>query len=87
LPELANETLGLVLDADVIAAIYLNQLTMWNDSRIQTLNPDLAARLPGRSIKVVLENGTAVQELFTYWLNASVPSWSSLVLVPAHFAI
>jgi phosphate transport system substrate-binding protein len=79
IPEL--EGLELVLDFDTIARIYLNEITTWNDSRIQDLNsPAVAAALPGKSIIVIIQSTAAgLTELFTTVLNATVPDFAEQV--------
>ena len=41
----------LKLDSDTLSAIYLGEITMWNDPRIAALNPD--ADLPDQAIQAV----------------------------------
>jgi hypothetical protein len=76
---------NLALSAEIIASIYLGEITKWNDSRIQALNPNIIDLLPNQNITVVLENVTSAQAAFTYWLNATVPSWYSLVCRLSYF--
>jgi ABC-type phosphate transport system substrate-binding protein len=78
-PELGDHEL--VLDFQVIAAIYLNSITMWNDQRIRNLNtPQVAALLPARHIVVVTQSiNSAVTRLFTAALSAQVPEFASTV--------
>jgi hypothetical protein len=70
-----------VLDFNVIAAIYLNSITMWNDQRIKNLNtPEVAALLPAQPIIVITQSiQSAVTRLFTAVLSARVPEFASLV--------
>jgi ABC-type phosphate transport system substrate-binding protein len=50
-PELSGaETCNLILDRDVLAAIWSGNVSRWNDPAIRLLNPSLAARLPDRNI-------------------------------------
>jgi hypothetical protein len=78
MPELAGKSL--VLSAEVIAQILTNEITVWNDSRIQAINlGEVAGLLPAQPITVVLENVTSVQTTYTRWLNATVPWWGSAV--------
>lgn len=79
IPELAGNYL--VLDCETLAAIYLNSITMWNDSRIKSINsPVVAALLPAQPIVVVtLSESSAITQLFTYMLNATVPSFAAQV--------
>ena len=76
--ELAGK--DLVLSAEVIALVLTNEITVWNDSRIQAINTgEVAGLLPAQPITVVLENVTSVQTTYTRWLNATVPWWGSAV--------
>jgi ABC-type phosphate transport system substrate-binding protein len=78
IPELTNRTM--VLSAEVIGAIYLGNITYWNDSQILALNsPSVASLLPHKLISIVRETTSSTQTLFTYWLNATVPGWSTTV--------
>jgi ABC-type phosphate transport system substrate-binding protein len=77
----------LVLDWDTIAAIYLNNLTMWDDDRIKALNsPQVAAALPSRPIIVLTQSAvSAVTTLFTTALSAKVPAFAAQVPSSAFF--
>jgi len=79
LPELAG--MELVLDFDTIAAIYLNNITMWDDDRIKALNsPQVAAALPSTPIIVVTQSlATVITTLFTRVLSAKVPAFAAQV--------
>lgn len=75
LPELTGYNLA--LSPQVIADIYLNRITKWNDQRIKSINTQAVADLlPDQPITVILDNVTAVQSLWTYWLQATVPEWT-----------
>ncbi len=76
IPELKGKTL--VLNFDVIARIYLNEITSWNDSRIRDLNSaDVAAVLPNKPIVVGVQTvASAITKVFTTVLNQTVPDWS-----------
>jgi ABC-type phosphate transport system substrate-binding protein len=82
IPELAGNYL--VLDCETLAAIYLNSITMWNDSRIKSINSlFVASLLPAQPIVVVtLSESSAITQLFTYALNATVPSFAAQVPPP-----
>ena len=68
---------GLKLDADTAGAIFLGDITKWNDPAIAQLNPDLD--LPDTEIAVVHrsdESGTTF--VFTSWLSGNA-DWESAV--------
>jgi ABC-type phosphate transport system substrate-binding protein len=71
----------LVLDWDTIAAIYINDLTMWDDDRIKALNsPQVAAALPSQPIIVITQSMvSAVTSVFTTVLSAKVPAFAAQV--------
>jgi phosphate transport system substrate-binding protein len=81
LPELKRAGLTLVLDFDTLAAIYENNLTMWDDERIKAINSaDVAAALPHEPIIVITESiDSAVTQLFTSVLSATVPEFNATV--------
>ena len=68
---------NLVVTPDVAAAIYLGQITSWDDPAIAADNPD--ASLPAAPITVFFrsdESGTT--DNFTKWLSASAPTvWTA----------
>jgi phosphate transport system substrate-binding protein len=68
---------ALVLTPDVIAQIFLGEVTDWDDAAIADLNPDAA--LPSEAITVFFradESGTT--DNFTKYLNAAAPSvWTA----------
>jgi phosphate transport system substrate-binding protein len=58
----------LVLDGPTLAAIYLGQITSWNDARIKALNPKSA--LPNQPIAPVYRSdGSGTNFLFTTYLS------------------
>lgn len=79
IPQLAG--LELVLDFDTIARIYLNEITMWDDPRIQALNSaEVVAALPSQPIYVITQSvATGLTSLFTTVLNATVPDFAAQV--------
>jgi phosphate transport system substrate-binding protein len=79
IPEL--DDLELVLDFEIIARIYLNEITMWNDSRIQALNsPEVAEALPGQPIKVITQSvATGLTSLLTTVLSRRVSDFADQV--------
>jgi phosphate transport system substrate-binding protein len=63
---------------DVIAAIYLGQITKWNDPRIAKDNPGV--NLPGTSIlPVYRSDGSGTTYIFTDFLSKVSPEWQSRV--------
>jgi ABC-type phosphate transport system substrate-binding protein len=84
LPEL--DGLELVLDFDTIAAIYMAEITQWNDARIKAINsPAVANALPAKSIVVVTQTtSSAITQLFTTMLSAKVAAFAAQV--PSPFA-
>jgi ABC-type phosphate transport system substrate-binding protein len=79
IPQLGSNRL--VLNCETLAAIYQNKITMWNDTHIKKINsPAVAALLPAQPIVVVvLTESSAVTQLFTYMLNATVRSFAAEV--------
>lgn len=77
-PELTD--LQLVLSFEVIAAIYENRLTMWNDQRIKDLNSaNVSNALPDEPIVVVTTSAVSARtQLFTTALSRSVPEFTVL---------
>ncbi len=58
----------MVLDGATIAAIYLGDITKWNDARIKKLNPDLA--LPATAIAPIYRSdGSGTNFLFSNYLS------------------
>lgn len=70
-----------MLDFDTIARIYLNEITMWDDPRIQALNSaEVVAALPSQPIYVITQSvATGLTSLFTTVLNATVPDFAAQV--------
>lgn len=69
---------GLKLSGDVIAGIFLGQITRWNDPRIAGLNP--GARLPARAIAVAhRSDGSGTTNIFTNYLKSASPAWAKQV--------
>ncbi|MCX7597491.1 MAG: phosphate ABC transporter substrate-binding protein PstS, partial [Armatimonadetes bacterium] len=66
------------LTPQVLAGIYLGQITRWNDAKIQAINPGVA--LPNKAITVVRRSdGSGTTFLFTQYLSAVSPTWKSQV--------
>ncbi len=66
------------LTGEVLADIYLKNITKWNDPKITALNPDLA--LPATSIAVVhRSDGSGTTFIFTNYLSKVSSDWSTKV--------
>jgi phosphate transport system substrate-binding protein len=65
---------NLRIDASTLAAIYLGQITRWNDPALAALNPGVT--LPDREIVPVhlSESGT-LTDIFSAWIGAASPAW------------
>ncbi len=65
---------GLVFDGEVLAKIFLGEITRWNDSKITALNPD--ASLPRLPIQVVhRSDGSGTTNLWTSYLSKVSDEW------------
>ena len=63
------------LTGPVLAAIYLGQITRWNDPAITALNP--GAPLPDASIAVVhRSDGSGTTYIFSNYLSSVDPTWA-----------
>ncbi len=68
----------LKLTPDVLAGIYLKQITKWNDPQITSLNPGL--NLPSTDIAVVhRSDGSGTTYIFTDYLSKISADWKSKV--------
>lgn len=66
------------LTGDVLAKIYLKQITTWNDPQISALNPGL--NLPNMPIAVVhRSDGSGTTFIFTNYLSKVSSDWSTKV--------
>jgi ABC-type phosphate transport system substrate-binding protein len=79
IPELNG--LELVLDFDTVAGIYLNEITYWDDPRIQALNSaEVVAALPSQPIVVITQSiAVSITSAFTTALSATVPEFAAQV--------
>lgn len=69
---------GLVLDGDTVAAIFLGEITTWNDDRIAALNEGVS--LPDLNIQVVhRSDGSGSTNIWTSFLSKVSPAWESTV--------
>jgi phosphate transport system substrate-binding protein len=68
----------MVLDGATVAAIYLGEITKWNDPRIQKANPKLA--LPATAIAPVYRSdGSGTNFLFSNYLSSAYPKFLSTI--------
>ncbi len=66
------------LTPDIIADIFLGKITMWNDSKIQKLNPSL--KLPAKDIIVVhRSDGSGTTFIFVDYLSKVSKEWEAKV--------
>ena len=66
------------LTGPVLAAIFLGQITHWNDPAITALNPGLS--LPPASITVVhRSDGSGTTYIFSNYLSSADPTWAAKV--------
>jgi len=66
------------LSGNILADIYLGKINVWNDPRIQELNPDL--NLPDREITPVHRaDGSGTTWIFTNYLGKVSPRWKNQV--------
>ncbi len=66
------------LTGPVLAAIYLGQITRWNDPAITALNPGIT--LPDASITVVhRSDGSGTTYIFSDYLSSVSPTWAAKV--------
>jgi phosphate transport system substrate-binding protein len=68
----------LILDGKTLAAIYMGEITVWNDKAIAALNPKL--KLPGQAIVVVhRSDGSGTTFNFTDYLSKQSPEWKDKI--------
>jgi phosphate transport system substrate-binding protein len=66
----------LTLNGDLVAAIFLKQITKWNDPKITALNPAIA--LPNSPIVVVhRSDGSGTSFIFTDYLSKVSKTWAN----------
>jgi phosphate transport system substrate-binding protein len=66
------------LTGPVLAAIFLGQITRWNDPAITALNPGIT--LPAASIAVVhRSDGSGTTYIFSNYLSSASPAWAAKV--------
>lgn len=67
---------ALNLTGDVIAGIYLGEISYWDDPAIKKLNPAVADKLPHHEITVIhRSDASGTTELFTLFLYKSSQEW------------
>jgi len=72
---LPSVTTPIKLDGPVIADIYLNKITKWNDPRLVALNPGV--KLPAVDIAVAhRSDGSGTTFIFTDFLSSISPEWA-----------
>ena len=68
----------MVLDGPTVAAIYLGEITKWNDARIKKLNPALT--LPATAIAPIYRSdGSGTNFLFSSYLSAAYPKFKESI--------
>jgi phosphate transport system substrate-binding protein len=68
----------MVLDGATVAAMYLGEITKWNDPRIKKLNPTLA--LPATAIAPIYRSdGSGTNFLFSNYLSNSYPKFKDSI--------
>ena len=68
----------MVLDGPTIAAIYLGDISKWNDARIKKLNPALA--LPATAIAPIYRSdGSGTNFLFSNYLSSTSPKFKDTI--------
>jgi phosphate transport system substrate-binding protein len=76
---------GLRLTGDVLARIFLGQITQWDAPEIRALNPD--AKLPARPIHLVVRaDGSGTTYHFSDYLSRTNAAWKQKYGVANHFA-
>jgi len=69
---------GLHLTGKVIADIFAGNITMWNNTEIQALNPSI--QLPGHTILVVhRSDGSGTTFIFTGYLSNASAAWKNAI--------
>jgi phosphate transport system substrate-binding protein len=68
----------MTLDGATVAAIYLGEITKWNDARIKKLNPKLT--LPDTTIATIYRSdGSGTNFLFSDYLSKSSPKFQQTI--------
>jgi phosphate ABC transporter phosphate-binding protein len=76
--DISGVSKGLNLSGNVLAGIYLGQITTWNNAAIVALNP--AVKLPSANITVVERaDSSGTTYVYTSWLSLENSTWKSKV--------
>jgi phosphate ABC transporter, phosphate-binding protein len=68
----------LTLNGNVIAGIFLGEITQWDDAKIKALNPNV--NLPNKAIAVVhRSDGSGTTFVFATYLSQNNANWASQV--------
>jgi len=68
----------LTLDGPTLAAIFMGEITSWDDAKIKALNPNV--NLPSKAVAVVhRSDGSGTSFLFTDYLSKTSPEWMDKV--------
>jgi len=68
----------LTLDGPTLAAIFMGEVTKWDDAKIKALNPNV--NLPSKAVAVVhRSDGSGTSFLFTDYLSKTSPEWKDKV--------
>jgi phosphate transport system substrate-binding protein len=66
------------MTGEILADIFMGKISVWNDARIQTLNPDIA--LPNKKITVIhRSDGSGTSFLFTHYLSQVSHAWKKSI--------
>ena len=69
---------ALVLDRETLVGIYNGTIKTWNDPAIVSLNPDLAKKLPAKTITVAhRSDGSGTTEIMTNALSSFSADWKT----------
>jgi phosphate transport system substrate-binding protein len=69
---------GLIFNAEVIAGLFLGEITSWNDARLQELNPGV--QLPDTAVNIVHRaDGSGTTNIFTNYLSKVSSDWAERV--------
>jgi phosphate transport system substrate-binding protein len=72
------EQTKLKMDGDVIAGIFMGEITKWNDAKIAAANPGV--NLPNEDIVVVHRaDGSGTTDIFTSYLTAASSKWAGQI--------
>ena len=73
-----KEATGLKLTAALISAIYRGEITHWNDSRIQAVNPGIL--FPDKGITPVYRSdGSGTTAVFSEYMSKADPAWKEAI--------